>query len=83
MSKPVMSKTRIVTTENTRRQFRVDPRGIPHSWEAVGSGLARLLKAATPSSREKMFEELNTLPPGPPDFAKVAEMCGRYGVTFV
>ena len=30
-----------------------------------------------------MFEELNNLPAGPPDFAKVGEICGRYEIDFV
>jgi len=36
-----------------------------------------------PAGIEDMFEELGALPPGPPDFPKVAEICGRYGVKFV
>lgn len=58
------------------------PRGIRHAWRVIGDRPARLLFTATPSGLERMFEELATLPKGPPDFAKVAEICGRYGVRF-
>lgn len=58
------------------------PRGVPHAWRVVGDLPVRLLFATTPSGLERMFEELGTLPKGPPDFAKVAEICGRYGVRF-
>jgi hypothetical protein len=30
-----------------------------------------------------MFKELSELPEGSPDFPKVAEICGRHGITFV
>ena len=58
------------------------PRGVPHAWRVVGDLPVRLLFATTPSGLERMFEELGTLPKGPPDFAKVAEICGRYGGRF-
>lgn len=59
------------------------PRGIPHSWRIVGDKKARVILSVFPSGIEDMFEELAQLPPGPPDFPKVAEICGRYGVNFV
>ncbi len=59
------------------------PRGVPHAWRVVGTAPVRLLFAATPAGVERMFTELGTLPPGPPDFARVAEICGRHGVRFV
>jgi quercetin dioxygenase-like cupin family protein len=58
------------------------PRGVPHAWTVVGTKPARVLFAATPSGMEGMFEELSTLPKGPPDFAKVVEICARFGVRF-
>jgi hypothetical protein len=36
-----------------------------------------------PAGAEHMFEELNALPPGPPDMAKVLEVCARFGVIFL
>ncbi|MBT8285839.1 MAG: quercetin 2,3-dioxygenase [Flavobacteriaceae bacterium] len=59
------------------------PRGVPHSWRIVGDKKAKVILSVFPSGIEHMFDELGQLPPGPPDFPKVAEICGRYGVTFV
>jgi quercetin dioxygenase-like cupin family protein len=56
------------------------PKNIPHSLKAVTD--AKLKINLVPAGIEDMFEELNQLPDGPPDFGKVAEICGRYGVTF-
>ncbi|NNC49912.1 MAG: quercetin 2,3-dioxygenase [Flaviramulus sp.] len=59
------------------------PRGVPHSWKIVGEKKAKVILSVFPSGIEDMFEELGTLPPGPPDFPKVAEICGRYGINFI
>jgi quercetin dioxygenase-like cupin family protein len=59
------------------------PRGVPHSWKIIGDQKARVILSVFPSGIENMFEELSSLPPGPPDFPKVAEICGRHGVTFM
>ena len=59
------------------------PRGIPHTWKIVGDKNAKVILSIFPSGIENMFEELGALPPGPPDFLKVAEICGRYGITFL
>ena len=59
------------------------PRGIPHSWKIIGDSKAKVILSVFPAGIEEMFEELGALPPGPPDFPKVAEICGRYGVKFV
>ena len=59
------------------------PRGIPHSFEIVGSKPAHFLVYISPAGIEGMFEELSKLPPGPQDFAKVGEICGRFGCRFV
>ena len=59
------------------------PRGVPHSWRIVGEQKAKVILSVFPSGIEDMFEELSKLPPGPPDFPKVAEICGRYGVKFI
>ncbi len=58
------------------------PRGVPHSWKIIGNKKAKVILSVFPSGIEDMFEELGDLPPGPPDFPKVAEICGRYGITF-
>ncbi len=58
------------------------PRGIAHSWRVVGTEKAHVMLSVFPAGAEHMFEELAALPAGPPDFAIVAEICGRYGITF-
>ena len=59
------------------------PRGVPHSWRIIGDTKAKVILSVFPSGIEVMFEELSSLPPGPPDFPKVAEICGRFGITFL
>lgn len=59
------------------------PRGVAHSFRVVGSQPARVLVSIFPAGAEHLFQELAQLPAGPPDFAVVAEICGRYGITFL
>ena len=59
------------------------PRGIPHSWKIIGDSKAKVILSVFPAGIEDMFEELGELPPGPPNFPKVAEICGRYGIKFI
>lgn len=59
------------------------PRNIPHSWKVIGTEKARMITSAFPAGIEEMFEQLAQLPSGPPDFEKVTEICGRFGVKFV
>jgi len=59
------------------------PKNIPHSWKVVGTKKAKMITSAFPAGIEYMFKELSELPEGPPDFPKVAEICGRHGITFV
>ncbi|MFO0827920.1 MAG: cupin domain-containing protein [Phycisphaerales bacterium] len=56
------------------------PRGLPHTWTAIGDRAAKLIILTSPAGMEHMFADLDRLPPGPPDFAKVKEVCARYGV---
>lgn len=58
------------------------PAGNAHSF-CMGAAGARLLVSVTPAGIEGMFAALADLPPGPPDMARVVEICGRHGVTFV
>ena len=48
-----------------------------------GDSKAKVILSVFPSGIEHMFEELGALPQGPPDFPKVAEICGRYGINFI
>lgn len=59
------------------------PRKIAHTWKVVGTSNAKVYLDIFPAGLENMFEELNKLKAGPPDFPKVAEICGRYGIKFV
>jgi hypothetical protein len=36
-----------------------------------------------PAGTEKMFREISGLPPGEPDFGRVAKICSKYGIHFV
>ncbi len=59
------------------------PKNIPHAWTVVGTEKAKMITSAFPAGIEKMFGELADLPAGPPDFEKVAKICGNHGITFV
>lgn len=72
-----------VTTTLKAGDMAFGPRGVPHSWRIIGDKKAKVILSVFPSGIEIMFEELGKLPPGPPDFPKVAEICGRYGITFL
>ena len=59
------------------------PKNVPHAWTVVGTEPAKMITSAFPAGIEKMFEELATLPAGPPDFEKVFQICGDYGISFL
>lgn len=59
------------------------PRGLPHAWKVSGTKRARVDLGFFPAGMENMFLELSALPPGPPDFTLVAEICGKYGIRFL
>ncbi|WP_029037883.1 cupin domain-containing protein [Salinimicrobium xinjiangense] len=59
------------------------PRGIPHYWRAVGDKKVLMDTSVFPAGLENMFSELGNLPSGPPDFAKIVDICGKYGVRFL
>ncbi len=59
------------------------PKNIPHAWKVVGTEKAKMITSAFPAGIEHMFVELSKLPAGPPDFAKVTEICGRHGIKFI
>ncbi len=75
----VGGETKILTAGDTA----FAPRNIPHSWTNNGDEPLKMILTAVPSGIETMFRALDQLPPGPPDFPKVAAICERYGVTFV
>jgi len=59
------------------------PKHVPHSWRVVGTDKARMITSAFPAGIERMFEELAILPPGPPEFDKVAKICANHGISFL
>lgn len=59
------------------------PKNVPHMWKVVGDQDCKTILSVFPAGLESMFEELGKLPPGPPDFAKISDICGRYGITFL
>tara|TARA_R110002012_G_scaffold78434_2_gene199825 strand:- start:8782 stop:9327 length:546 start_codon:yes stop_codon:yes gene_type:complete len=59
------------------------PKNVPHTWKVVGDQDCKTILSVFPAGLELMFEELGNLPAGPPDFAKISEICGRYGITFL
>lgn len=59
------------------------PKNVVHAWKVVGTEKAKMCTSAFPAGIEKMFTELSEMPAGPPDFGKVSEICGKYGISFV
>ena len=59
------------------------PRNVPHGFRAALGRPARMLVTIAPAGIEAMFQTLATLPGGPPDMAHVAQIVGRYGISFV
>lgn len=60
------------------------PRGVPHAFWNPGPGPARVVEIISPAGFERYFDELVEVlsSGGPPDFAKISEVAGRYGMTF-
>lgn len=59
------------------------PKGLPHSWEAIGTEAVEATVAILPARLEEMFRDLGQLPKGPPDLERVYEICAAHGVRFV
>jgi quercetin dioxygenase-like cupin family protein len=58
------------------------PKGVPHSVK-VGEKGSRALIMLQPAGTEKLFRELNKLPPGKPDFEVVKKTCSKFGIHFL
>lgn len=59
------------------------PKNVVHAWKVIGNEKAKMMVSAFPAGIEIMFRELADLPPGPPDFEKVTQICEKYGIKFV
>lgn len=58
------------------------PRHVPHAFQNIGSTPGKTVWTIVPGGNfEEFFEELNALPAGPPDMAKVIEIFAKYGMT--
>lgn len=75
----VDGKTTVLTAGDTA----FAPKNIPHAWTVVGTEKAKMITSAFPAGIEMMFRELADLPPGAPDFEKVAKICGKHGISFL
>jgi quercetin dioxygenase-like cupin family protein len=64
----------------TRGDIIYLPKYTPHSLKAKTDSQLRI--NLVPAGIENMFGELSQLTEGPPEFAKVAAICAKYGVTF-
>jgi mannose-6-phosphate isomerase-like protein (cupin superfamily) len=62
----------------------VKPRGVFHTFWNAGQTPLRFLEVIAPGAFAQYFRELAPLlsRPGPPDFAGIAALGGRYGVEF-
>ncbi|MBI4200929.1 MAG: cupin domain-containing protein [Chloroflexi bacterium] len=63
--------------------FAFVPKGTVHSVDNRGVSAAKILLLEMPapaSSMDKMLEELNQLPPGPPDMDKLIPVLQRYDI---
>lgn len=63
--------------------FVYAPRGTTHTFRNLSSKTGRMLVAVQPAGLEKFFAEVNALPPGPPDMAKVLPIFEKYGLEFL
>lgn len=75
----VAHKTTILNPGDTA----LAPKNIVHYWKVIGDKKAQMCVSAFPAGMEHMFEELNALPPGKPDFKKISEISAKYGIRFV
>ena len=61
------------------------PRGVPHAFWNAADEPARALEIISPAGFEKYFDELGEVisaaGSGEPDFAKIMEIAGKYGLT--
>jgi quercetin dioxygenase-like cupin family protein len=65
--------------------YILKPRGIPHTFWNAGEQPARIIEIISPAGFEKYFDEIGEVisaaDGGEPDFEKLAETAGRYGLT--
>lgn len=57
------------------------PRGVPHTFQALGEGENRLMCIVTPGGFEGFFTDVDREQPATPE--AMAELAARYGVSFL
>jgi mannose-6-phosphate isomerase-like protein (cupin superfamily) len=63
------------------RSFVFLPRGVPHSWDVIGSGVATVLLMTVPAMLEEFLDEYHEAM-GRPE-ADRRQIAAKYGVTFL
>jgi len=59
-------------------------RHIPHGFKNTGTTAGKTLWFVSPGDKfEEFFDKLGSLPPGPPDLQKVAQLFSDYGMTIL
>jgi quercetin dioxygenase-like cupin family protein len=74
------------TVDTRGGSFVFVPRGTVHHIENRGASSARVLLWESPAPApglDKMMEELNQLPPGPPDMSKVVPILRKHDIEMV
>lgn len=66
--------------------YALKPRGVPHTFWNPGPGSARIVEIISPAGFERYFDEIaeviSAAAGGEPDFARISEIAGRYGLIF-
>jgi quercetin dioxygenase-like cupin family protein len=68
----------------TPGSFVFAPRGIPHTFQCVGTKPGKIHVTISPAGFERFLEEISELASaGPPDMQKVIALGGKYGLEFL
>jgi len=67
----------------TKGAMVVLPKEIPHSFKNVRSAAGKALLILVPGGAEKVFEEINAMPPGGQETAKINAVTMKYGIEFL
>lgn len=66
--------------------YVLKPRGVPHTFWNPGPDPSRIVEIISPSGFERYFDEITRVisaaAGGQPDFARISEIAGRYGLVF-
>ena len=69
--------------KTTKGGMVVLPKEIPHAFKNIGNTTGKTLVVLVPGGMEKVFEDLDAMPPGPPDIGKINAITMKYGVEFL